>query len=362
MATAKLEPAIPPHLRSERTEAKRTPDDFEPPFPAYSARFPKTIKGLVMAIFGAQSRGSPLPDNALSPITGRFVSSANEAPYFWETATVVDARGEENRVVVAYWSNRARYDKWIDYSNFRKWWNALDPEAAEFGRFKEVFFPPIERFETVFSDNEVPEGAAHGRAGVSGQIREHVAWGSMRDRMPAAQTDPLTGEKHRMRRKDSEKDDSTLSKRIPVPGKQNLCIIRSGQDWSDTRPEERTLYLGTMHPVLVRGMDFLRDKGQGIGCYSCRMMSVLATKTAKPDTDRTFGLAYFDDMASLEKWSKDHETHLNIFNGFLEYAAKLQNNISLRLFHEVLVLESGQQDLEYIGCHSDTGMLTAIVV
>ena len=179
--------------------------------------------------------------------------------------------------------------------------------------------------------------------------------GSMRDRLPASQTDELVGTKHRVRKPVA--GENTSDRRVRIPGLQNLCIIRSGQDWSNTWPEERTLYLDTMHPVLVRGMDFLRDKGQGIGCYDCRMMSVLSNDTGKSDTDRTFGLAYFDDMADLEKWSKEHETHLNIFNGFLEYAAKLQGNVSLRLFHEVLVLEPDQQDLEYVGCHADTGML-----
>ncbi|TKA67830.1 hypothetical protein B0A55_09196, partial [Friedmanniomyces simplex] len=70
-----------------------------------------------------------------------------------------------------------------------------------------------------------------------------------------------------------------------------------------------------------------------------------------PDTDKTFGLAYFDDLSSLEGWSKHHKTHLDIFGGFLKYAGELQGNVSLRLFHEVLVLEPEQQFFEYVGCH-----------
>jgi hypothetical protein len=37
---------------------------------------------------------------------------------------------------------------------------------------------------------------------------------------------------------------------------QESVIIRSGQDWSDTLPEDRKLYLETMHPVLRKGMNF----------------------------------------------------------------------------------------------------------
>ncbi|KAI8633572.1 hem-containing dehydratase-domain containing protein [Xylariaceae sp. FL1651] len=130
--------------------------------------------------------------------------------------------------------------------------------------------------------------------------------------------------------------------------------------WEDTYPRERELCLGEMYPVLVEGMDFLRDHGDEVGCYSCRLMDIVDPATGRTDRDRTFGLAYFDELPSLERWSREHLTHLAIFGGFLRYARKLQNNITLRLFHEVLVLKLEQQLLEYVGCHAATGMLTAV--
>lgn len=51
------------------------------------------------------------------------------------------------------------------------------------------------------------------------------------------------------------------SKRVRVPGKKNLCVIRSGQDSSATLPAERKLDLEMMHPVLIKGMTFLRNEG-----------------------------------------------------------------------------------------------------
>jgi hypothetical protein len=149
-------------------------------------------------------------------------------------------------------------------------------------------------------------------------------------------------------------------KRIKVPGRRNLAVIRSGQDWSNTLPHERTLYLETMHPVLIKGMAFLRDSGHDVGCYSCRLMDVLDTQNMQPGTEKTFGLAYFDDLASLEGWSKDHQTHLNIFGRFLNYAKELQGKVSLRLFHEVLILGVEQQEFEYVACHGGTGMLVSV--
>lgn len=113
--------------------------------------------------------------------------------------------------------------------------------------------------------------------------------------------------------------------------------------------------------ALEKGMGFLRDHGDEVGCYSCRFMDVVDEATMRPDKmDRTFGLAYFDDLASLERWSREYATHLNIFGGFLKYAKKLDNNITLRLFHEVLVLQPEQQLFEYIGCHEGTGMLVSL--
>lgn len=209
----------------------------------------------------------------------------------------------------------------------------------------------------------------------------------MRDRMAAAQTDPLIGEKafpnnnssssspELADKKEKQEIIDTRSQRIHIPGRPNLAMIRSGQDWSNTTPHERSLYLDTMHPVLTKGMTFLRDHGSEVGCISNRFMTctpknsssittphintstTTTCMTTTTTTDRTFGLAYFDDLTSLEGWSKQHRTHLDIFARFLSYAAELQNQVSLRLFHEVMVLKPEQQFFEYVGCHDGTGML-----
>ena len=119
-----------------------------------------------------------------------------------------------------------------------------------------------------------------------------------------------------------------------------------------------------MHPVLTKGMNFLRDEGEKVGCIECRFMDVIHKDDSNIEklgpTDRTFGLAYFDDLASLESWSKEHKTHLDIFGRFIQYAGELNNNVSLRLFHEVMVLEPDQQYFEYIGCHDTTGMMASV--
>ena len=351
-----LEAAIPPSLLRERTQPSQLPADYSPPFPAYCARFGESAKELVMAIVGAQSSAGSLDDDVLDPVVGMLCCGEKEAPpAHWLLAKFVDRQGADNRAVIAYWPSKARHAQWCQQSGFEQWWASGAREEDGHGWFRETLLPSMDRFETVFSDHNEPEGFAHMRSTMSGPMQEHVYWGSSRDRLPAAQTDALRGGalEHTTQTHDSGK----RAQRTRVPGKKNLCIIRSGQDWSNTLPNERKLYLDTMHPVLERGMHFLRDEGRDIGCYSCRFMSVLEPTTLEADKDKTFGLAFFTDLGSLERWSREHKTHLDIFHRFLAYAQELDNNVSLRLFHEILVLHPDQQAYEYIGCHDGSGVL-----
>lgn len=349
-----LTSAIPNHLQCTRTQPVRLPAaDFQPPYPSYSVRFPEKVSDLVMAIIGAQFKtASDAADGTAQSTLTTFLTSANSPPTFFEWATVTDAKGFHNLSTLAYWPSRAAYETWAAESGFNQWWESLDPESCQNGWFLEIFFPTANRFETLFNTTGTPEGSAHMREEMSDEIREHGYWGSMRDRLPVAQTDALTGT-HLTSSPTSPEGDSgngnNICGRVTVPGTKNLAVIRSGQDWGDTTPQERQLYLDTMHPVLTKGMDFLRDRGEEVGCFSCRFM-----ETGK---DRTFGLAYFDELASLERWCREHETHLAIFGGFHAYARKLGNQVTLRVFHEVMVLEEEQQRFEYVACHAGTGML-----
>lgn len=261
---------------------------------------------------------------------------------------------------MAYWPSSTAFKTWKVESGFESWWQSKDREADGHGWFLEVFLPSMNRFETVFSNNEIPEGASNMREKISGEIGEHGYWGSSRDRLPAAQYDQLEGEGPgeavQVSSVDSAESD-TKTKRVRVPGKKNLCVIRSGQNWSATLPAERKLYLETMHPVLVKGMEFLRDEGKSIGCYANNLWDIVDPSTYEANLEKTFGFGFFDDLSSLERWSKSHQTHIDIFGGFLMYAKKLNNVLSLQLYHEIYVLEKEQQFFEYVGCHDETGML-----
>jgi hypothetical protein len=299
----------------------------------------------------------------ISTIKG-FVGNTPESvrPSFWEVISVSDKKGAYNVAVIAYWPSAELHKGWQEKSGFDTWWQSSDREKDGHGWFYEVLRPTVDRFETVFSNHENPEGAANMQENISGEMREHGYWGSMRDRLAAAQDDELQGDKLGSSNGSSDCSNTNggSSRRVRIPSKKNLCVIRSGQDWSDTLPEERKLYLETMHPVLIEGMTFLRDEGREVGCYAMNLWDVVDPKTHEANQERTFGLGFFDDLASLEYWSKSHQTHINIFGGFLMYAKKLNNVLSLRVFHEIYVLEQNQQFFEYVGCHGETGMLNAL--
>jgi hypothetical protein len=302
MATT-LEPSIPVYLQQERSLPPKLPSsEWQPPFPSYSARFPEEIKDLTMAIIGVQhSEPNAGAECEQFERIRSFVETplAKFHPCFWEAASVTDNHGCFNEVAIVYWSSAVDFDKWKSESGFEVWWDELKPDGQH-GWFLESFLPSMDRLETVFSDDVVPEGAAHMRNGISGQIQEHGYWGSMRDRLPLSQIDDVIGERASPDEIATGKLQlDTYTRRIKVPGRRNLAVIRSGQDWSDTTPHERKKYLETMHPVLI-------------------------------------------------------------FGRFLQYAGELQGNVTLRLFHEVMVLEPEQQVMEYIGCHSGTGMLASL--
>lgn len=367
MATATLESAIPAHLQTTRTCPARMPAaDYQPSFPAYCARFNPLVKDIVIAILGAQhnSVADARDASALKKLLSFVkVDCGKNSPKHWDIASVKDASGAYNEIAMVYWDSLASFEAWRTRSGYQAWWESLDARAEKHGWFQEILLPSIDRAETIYSDVN-PESTINGHGhmfeSMSGLIREHVYWGSMRDRIPISQIDELAGEPASLQqRPEQEAEMNPRQNRVKVPGKHNLCVIRSGQDWSRTTPAERSLYVNTMHPTLIRGMNFLRDHGDKTGCYSAHLWQVLDLETLDPDTvtDRTFGLAYFASISDLESWSASHKTHLDIFHGFLKYAADLNFELSLHLYHEVMVLRADQQIFEYIGCREGTGMM-----
>jgi aldoxime dehydratase len=343
-----MESAIPPHLQVARTRHRRVPDDYQPPYPAFVARHRATVERVVMAYFGLQYRGDAPPARAAALAWLEAQFAGPNGPKHWDRAAYRDETGYDNVVSVAYWDDQQTFAAWFPAA--RDGWTGDQQEYSGLGTFLEVLSPSVNDYETLFSSLGRPEGVAVVAESLSGDIMEHAYWGGMRDRIPLSQTSAMAPAGMPGIVRDGE--------RLRVKPHDNVCLIRSGQDWSDTDAAERKMYLDDVEPVLREGMDFLRDDGRSIGCFANRYMTVL-DRDGQP-TEKSYGMSWWKSLAALERWSESHPTHVRIFGAAMKYLSSLGPAAKLRLYHEVTVACAADQFFEYRRCHDRTGMLNAV--
>ncbi|WP_199435034.1 phenylacetaldoxime dehydratase family protein [Qaidamihabitans albus] len=345
-----MESAIPRHLSLPRTQPPRAEPGWQPPYPSFVARFKPSVTRVVMAYFGAQYRaGGETVPGAVRAARAELAAACAHAdgPGRVDHATYVDESGYTTLLTIGYWTDPERYDRWFGGAHAS--WLGEQRRGSGAGFFVEAVRPSVSRFETLVS-NDRREGVAVLADALSGEVAEHAYWGGARDRLPAAQTDPLLpGEPPTV---------VADAGRQRVRGQRNLCLIRSGQDWTDTDGDERRRYLDDIEPVLRAGLDFLRDDGPAVGCYANRYLRVVDTE-GNP-VDKSFGMSWWRSLADLDRWARDHPTHKAIFGEAMRYLSELGSAARLRLYHEVTVAAAEEQHFEYLGCHPATGMLRAL--
>jgi aldoxime dehydratase len=335
-----VESAIPAHLAVTRTCPRRVPDDRVPPYPSFVARSRAGVRQVVMAHLGLQFRGEP-PAGALEVLDAAF--GAADGPGHHDRARQTTPDGTTDVVSIAYWDDPAAFDRWS--AEHRETWLG-DSTGDGGGRWAEVLRPTVEEHETLFSSLGRPEGVAALADGWSGEVREHGYWGGMRDRIPLAQTDALDPVGAAVVQR--------AGNRVRIRPHGGICLIRSGQDWTDTDGDERTMYLRDVEPVLRAGMEFLRAEGAAIGCLANRYLTV--EEGGRP-VDRTFGLSWWHSLGALERWAESHPTHVAIFGAAMRYLSTLGPAARLRLYHEVAVVGADEALFEYVGCRPGTGLL-----
>ena len=340
-----MESAIPKHLKQQRTRSRSIKEDFQPPYPATVARFTKDIKNVVMAYFGVQFPKEHA--DVLTPLVLKEMGiklSKKLGPAHWDIATYEDEESFVNLLFIAYWDQPSNYEKWY-IASVSNWLNNPFNDSL-IGTFLEELTPSVERFETLYS-SVVSDGVDHMSSERSSPMQEHGYWGSMRDRIPLSQTDAMDAVGH------PQVTEVGLIKKV-LP-QQNLCLIRSGQDWTMTCTDQRKMYLEEVEPVLAKGMLFLRDEGESVDCYVNRYMKILDSNGNL--MEQSFGMGWWRSLEALEKWSKSHPTHVAIFGAAMKYLNKFSSDAKLTLYHEVSVADKTEQRFEYYNCHSKTGML-----
>jgi aldoxime dehydratase len=327
---------------------KRMPPDWKPPAPGWAADFSEIPGTIVTAYFGSQIRS---PACAHYQIVDRFLN-VSSGPGNVEHARFVNREGHETIVSVGYWANLENYERWRTSSGFNDWWT--DPARAREpnGYLLEVLKVPTDRFETIFSTWQTL-GVGKVAAGVTGPVREHNYWGSMRDRIAKSATDELASQYGTALPRSGNAHTLGRRVRVRVPG--NIAVIRSGQDWTDCGDAELTTYDESVRPALEEAMAFLRDHPDETGC--CDLRFAQETDARGVPLKRSFGLGYFLTLGHLEQWAASHPTHLAIFARFIAMLRQYKFKVDLRLWHEVSVLPQGDQTFEYINCDSATGLL-----
>jgi aldoxime dehydratase len=353
-----MDSAIPSALRCPRTRTRRIEDDYAPPYPAWVARADPAVDRVVMGYFGVQSLGETgraASQKALAQILATF--RMDHGPVHHDLAHYVDPQTYDTSIAIGYWTSMERFDRWRSGNAVAGWWDAPERLDEGVGYFREILFPAAERFETLFSAADRLEGigAAIG-ARSDDNIQEHGYWGSMRERLALSQTDAMSPSGNLA----IASGHSGFGHRVRLTGHENIAVIRSGQDWSATTGRERELYLKEMEPIFRLGMDFLRDHGGEVGCYSNRYMHhVEATGQA---VEKSFGYSYWRSLSAMERWSEAHHTHVAIFGTFMRIVQELKFQVQLRLYHEVSVLKPDQQEYEYLNCHPQTGLLNGLKI
>lgn len=344
-----MESAIDRHLVCPRKISRRVPDDYQPPFPMFVGRADSRVQQVTMCYLGIQFLGQDLRGAALQAMREVIATlDHTDGPAHHDLTEHTDNHGYGNLIVVAYWSEPTSFARWLRSPDVTGWWESDDRSTDGLGYFREIVSPRAEQFETLYAFQDGLPGVGSLMTSTSGEINEHGYWGSMRERFPLSQTDWMqpTGELTVV------SGDPERGGRVVVRGHDNIALIRSGQDWRDAGPAERALYLEEIQPTLQAGMDFLRDNGAAVGCYSNRLVQNIDLD-GNP-YDETYNIGHWRSLERLERWAESHPTHLRIFTTFFRVATDLDK---LRLYHEVSVSDGVDQIFEYVNCHPSTGMM-----
>ncbi len=325
------------------------PTGWDPPAAAWQSAWNDRNDPPVTGVFGTQSDSPALLDAwAARAFTDPLL------PLATERGAYIDRYGVTSYLHIAYW-RRSTYDRWWNLEANSGWWNDDQRYADRAGYWREIIAMPFDRLETLHSTTS-PHGIGVSADAMRGPILEHGYAGGMRDRIPLSDTNDLRNPAGMAGNLHARTGDDGL--RVLVTPPENMCVIRSGQNWEFCSPEQRRWYLEKLHPVLLEGMRFLRDNPWEANCYSLRFVEQRDDTWGA--TEQTFGLGYATDVRAFEQWAKSHPTHLAIFDGFLQMVDTFGAGLELRLWHEVTALPADGCEFEYIACHPDTGLLRYI--
>jgi hypothetical protein len=325
---------------------KLRPPDFEPPYPAFTCALFNLQPDATLAQIGLQYRADdpPAVSTALQAEIERCLEG-DKSPWRWERCTHVDVQGFRNDILLAYWHEQGDFLAWRQRSDVKAWADSIQPV----GVWIEALTCPVPQMETSYS-NAAPSWGLAQRCPVH-LDPDHGYFGSMRDRIPAAEDQGLPGELRRLPAADLVQQ--TFGRRLGVTLPDNTCFIRTVQGWEDCDARQQADFLATMMPVYRAGVGYLRDNPRDTNCVGARLVDML-DPSAQIQTQT---LAWFLGLEDLERWAHEHPTHHAILSGMSGFAERFDLDIQVVLGHEVYVVPRDCSHIEYVNCHPQTGFL-----
>jgi aldoxime dehydratase len=339
------------HVEYPRTVAERRPPDFTPAVPRYSLRWNHPVPLLVAQYFGLQGQevdGAKAQD-FLALLERSFAQP--HGPEAFEIFTCpADEVGQPATVVVAYWTDASSHARWRTRSTFEDWWRSSDRLHDGVGYWRETILCPYDRHETVYSGPNYRIGFGRTRDVDVVPITTNGYFGAARDRIPLSAIDTL--ESPLGVGLERSHDVGTVGRRLAVVTPHNMAVLRSGQFWHDSEPEQADDYEQAMAPKLDRGMEYLAGRDE-LGCVFLRRLTNVSPDLV--NRRETSVHCAIQDWRGLEEWSENHPTHHAIFNHAIAMGRKYGAKRDVVTWHEALILPYGNI-FEYVNCAEGTGL------
>ncbi|MEP5729481.1 MAG: phenylacetaldoxime dehydratase family protein [Sulfitobacter sp.] len=341
-------------MSGHRTIPMKKPKGHVPGAQRHSARLAPSTTQIQVLYLGMQAHDANTETLDTFRDLAKSLFVADEGPDHHDFAYFDDPQGIPSIFTVAYWTDPDTYQKWATTDLVAHWWADPSHLTGPLGYFWEAFCVSKDHSETIAFTHPIRGLAACPMHSIH-PVEESGYWGAARDRIPASAFDQLNGENNRPIGYIERAD--TRGRLVSIDLPKNTCIIRSGVSWADCGQEQFNSYTRNIKPKLDLGMDYLRDHPVESGCLYLRQVDVLDDAGNRAPEAYSTGL--FQSLAHLEKWAHEHPTHLAIYTRALAERAKYQDDLELRTYHEVFVLD-GPTDFRYLNCHGQTGVLPIV--
>ncbi|KAF2800335.1 hypothetical protein K505DRAFT_12258 [Melanomma pulvis-pyrius CBS 109.77] len=285
----------------------------------------------------------------------------DDGPSASESFTFVDGNDAQKTAVwVCYWVDAAKHQRSYETLCLPSLYSRLAvPGRASIGMWLERFATAISRLETNYSGLDYLPGIARLPETSTEEHTLSAYWGAARDRIPDSAHDlfPLAT--------DTESPKSTpkgIGQHLVGTNYENIVHIRSGQFWENCSLGEAESYESKLEPTLRTGLKYLCENPVEAGVVGIRYLrnEDFSAPSCERKRKETCGAGFFTSLENMEKWAKNHRSHLAIYRGALAHYKAFGDNRKLRTWHEVSVLKGGEARFEYINCPPETGVIGRI--